>query len=80
METVVTTKFEEARRSRLALFGGRGRTLEIAGACYTGIVHSVCEIASSHPPAWRVTFITVERAPRTNAAKLGPASGKTTTV
>ena len=54
METIVTTSVKEARRSRIAMFGGNERTLELAGSFVTGIVHSVCEIESSDPPAWRV--------------------------
>ena len=76
METVVTTRFEEARRCRLALFGGRARTLEIAGARYIGIVHSVCEIEASDPPAWSVKLITSERA-RREVAMLGPTFNRT---
>jgi hypothetical protein len=80
METVVTARFEEARRSRLALFGGRVRTLEIAGASYTGVVHSVCEVESSDPPAWRVRLIPLKPAHKTNAAVPGPASHHTVAV
>jgi hypothetical protein len=45
--------------------------LEIAGSRYIGIVHSVCEIEASDPPAWSVKLITSERA-RREAAILGP--------
>ena len=76
MDTIITTKFEEARRSRLALFGGKARTLEIAGACYTGIVHSVREIESSDPPAWRVTLKTLKPAHSANATMLGPVTNQ----
>jgi hypothetical protein len=70
METIIATSFEEARRSRLAQFGGKARMLELAGAVVTGTVHSVREVESSGPPAWRVIL---KRTHRTNATLLGPA-------
>jgi hypothetical protein len=55
MQIVVTTSEKEARRSRLAQFSGRSRTLELAGSVVTGFVHSVVEIESSEPACWQVT-------------------------
>ena len=80
MKSIVTTKIEEARRSLLALFGGKARTIEIAGACYTGIVHSVYKVESSDAPAWCVKLIMLKRTSWTNAAMLGPTHKEAVSV
>jgi hypothetical protein len=57
MQTVETTILKEARRCRLAQFCGRSRTLEVAGATFTGIVRSVREVKSAEQRSWIVTFV-----------------------
>ena len=68
MFTFETADQKEVRRFRIAQFNGRAATPRPNGTAVTGLVRSIVQNKSSHPPVWVITLI--PSAPRAPAVLL----------